>query len=385
MTTTATTTGLTIEVVRDRDGFRSLEHQWRGLYEACPTATPFQTWEWLYTWWEVYGTRGALRVVTARAGDRLVGALPLMSTGRGRLQFVGTGLSDHLDLLTDPAHTDDVLDAWIAHLHRPGVRLLDLHEVRPSAQAWQLYGRWPGRSGRYEQSTCAEFDIAPLDDLLASWKRNVRKNARLAINRVQKGGYTEHWATPEDAGDMAEALVLAHQRMWDERSITPAHAEPRFVRFVRTVCERLAPHGQVGLVRLDAPEGLDDPMSLHNLMFIGREYIGGWLSGYNEAARTRMTVAVYEDIQGIRLANREGIGVMSMLRGLEDGKLKTAERMLVNHRLLLAGPGPRAGLAWATQAAPTAAVAALKRWEKDGGTGQRVTAALRSARERVRS
>jgi hypothetical protein len=204
------------------------------------------------------------------------------------------------------------------------------------------------------------------------------------MNRVAKGGYTEHWATADDAADMGEELALAHQEMWKDRGITPAHAEPRFVRFVRTACERMARHGDVGLVRLDAPEDVEDPMVLHNLMVIGRQYIGGWLSANNETARKQLSVAVYEDIQGIELANRVGVGVMSMLRGLESDKIKTADRAKVNHRVLLAGRSVRATGVWLRHAVPAATIARLKHWEQHSERGQRMTDVLRSVRARIR-
>jgi hypothetical protein len=385
--TTTLTPGLVVDVVREIDGFRKLEHEWRDLYEASPAATPFQTWEWLFTWWEVYGTPRALRLITARHDGRLVGVMPLMATKPGHLQFVGTGLSDHLDVLIDSAHTEDVLSAWIEYLQRSArLELIDLHEVRPAAVVWQFYGRWPGHTGHYQQSTCAELDIAPLEELLVRWSKNTRRSARTAMNRIDKGGYTEHWARPDEIGDMAEQLVRDHQQMWEERGgITPAHAEPAFVRFVRTVCERTAVREEIALVRLEPPEGLADPMRLAELLVVGRQYVGGWLSAENETARNRMSIAVIENVHGIQLANRRGIGVMSMLRGLEPGKLRMHDRTKANHRLLLAGHGPRAIASWTATAVPAAAIAKLKEWEKHNGTAQRVTTLLRSVRDRVRA
>lgn len=384
--TTTLTPGLLIDVVRDTDGFRALEHEWRELYEASPAATPFQTWEWLFTWWEVYGSDGDLALVTARRDGRLVGVMPLMSTAPGHLQFVGTGLSDHLDVLVDAAHTEDVLSAWISYLHgRSRLALIDLHEVRPAAVVWQFYGRWPGHSGHYEQSTCAEFDVEPLEDMFAKWSKNTRRAARLAMKRIAKDGYTEHWASADDIGDMAERLVRAHQEMWAQRGgITPAHAEERFVRFVRTACERMAQRDEVALMYLEPPEDADDPMLLSELMVVGRQYVGGWLSADNEAARQRMSIALIENVHGIQVANRHGLALMSMLRGLEAGKLRTYDRAKVNHRLLLAGPRPRALLAWLRCAAPAATIAQLKHWEKHNDTAARLVAGLRNLRARIR-
>jgi hypothetical protein len=386
MTATAASTALTVGLTSDNDAFRALEDQWHALHEACPQATPFQTWEWLYTWWEFYGTPGTLRLVTARRDDRLVGVLPLMVTGPGRLQFVGTGLSDHLDALIDAAFADEVLDAWVDLLIRSrGLRLIDLHEVRPEAAVWQLYDRWPGRRGRYQQSTCTEMDVEPLDDMLASWAKSTRKAARIAMNRMTKGGYWLRWATPDDVADIAGELVERHRQMWLRRAITPAHAEPRFVPFVRTMCARMAPRGGVGLVRLEPPDDADNPMQVSGLMVVGREYVGGWLSADNDEARRRLSIVVAECLFGIELANQRGVAVLSLLRGFEEGKRRMYDRVKINHRVLLAGRSVGGHASWLGRAVPAAAIAGLKRWERDSEAGARVTARLRSVRDRFRA
>lgn len=386
MTATAASTTLNVEVIRDTDGFRALEDQWHALHEACPQATPFQTWEWLCTWWEIYGTPGDLRLLAARHDDRLVGVLPLMVAGPGRLQFVGTGLSDHLDALIDPAFADEVLDAWVAFFNRSrGLRLIDLHEVRPEAAVWQLYDRWPGRRGRYQQSTCTEMDVEPLDDMLAKWTQSTRRSARVAMNRMTKGGYRLRWATPEDLADMAEELVERHRQTWQGRAITPAHAEPRFVPFVRTMCERMGPRGGVGLLRLDPPDDADNPMQIGALMVVGREYVGGWLSADNDEGRRRLSIVVAECLFGIELANQHGVTVLSLLRGFEEGKQRMYERVKINHRVLLAGRGVGGHALWLGRAVPAAAIARLKRWERESEAGTRVTGRLRSVRDRLRA
>src|SRR5215213_5569143 len=81
-------------VLRDTTDFASLKEEWDGLYQSCPSATPFQSWEWLYSWWEAYGGAYDLRLVTVRNEGLLVGLLPLM-VRRGRLLLLG----DNVNLL----------------------------------------------------------------------------------------------------------------------------------------------------------------------------------------------------------------------------------------------------------------------------------------------
>lgn len=382
--TTTVSTDITVDLVTTTGGFRALEADWRRLYEASPTATPFQTWDWLFTWWEVYGERGALRLFTAWSQDRLVGVLPLMADRRRRWCFVGAGLSDHLDALVLPEAADEVVAAWIDRLARSPVDLLALDDVRPSAAVWRLYGRWPGRASDHHRIFCAELDAGPWDEVIAGWSRNARKAAKQTANRVGRHGYEQVPVPPDQAGDAAEELVALHRGAWADRPITPAHADPRFTTFVRSVCERMVPHGTVALLRLEPPDGEADPMRYVNMLMVGRDYVGGWLGGENDRARDRLTIAFLDMRDALAIAHDRGIPVVSMLRGLEPAKVRMQQRALSNRRLLLAADRPLGTLAWARHSAPDAVRAWLKRWERDSDAGRRVAAALRWLRDRSR-
>src|SRR5687767_12019553 len=88
-----------ITILEDAKEFAALEREWEDLYRDAPLATPFQSWEWLYSWWEFYGEPYELRLITVRnESGVLVGIVPLMLKRRwgfGRLLFVGTGITDY--------------------------------------------------------------------------------------------------------------------------------------------------------------------------------------------------------------------------------------------------------------------------------------------------
>ena len=57
---------LEVAVVRDPQIFAALEEEWDDLYHNCPRATPYQTWAWLYSWWDAHGEAYELRLITVR-------------------------------------------------------------------------------------------------------------------------------------------------------------------------------------------------------------------------------------------------------------------------------------------------------------------------------
>src|SRR5215210_5739966 len=140
-------------VLPDTKDFASLQEEWDELYENCPLATPFQSWEWLYSWWEIYGEgRYGLRLVTLRdsGSGLLVGLLPLM-VRRGRLLLLGArvGLADGMipykDVLVREGWEEPVAQAGVRALKElDNWRVADIHELIPHSAASEIFRHWDG-------------------------------------------------------------------------------------------------------------------------------------------------------------------------------------------------------------------------------------------------
>src|SRR5579859_2455141 len=100
-------------ILSDTAQLRAVAAEWIGLYQRCPTATPFQRPEWIISWAEAFSPE-CIRVVEVRAGNTLVGLAPLLIYSRGQervLAFMAGGVSDYLDLVVDPQHENEVIRA----------------------------------------------------------------------------------------------------------------------------------------------------------------------------------------------------------------------------------------------------------------------------------
>ena len=73
-------------VLEDIEEFAALEEEWEELHRDCPAATPFQSWAWLYSWWEVFGEGYELSLIKVRCGTLLAGLIPLMLERRWGLR-----------------------------------------------------------------------------------------------------------------------------------------------------------------------------------------------------------------------------------------------------------------------------------------------------------
>jgi CelD/BcsL family acetyltransferase involved in cellulose biosynthesis len=115
-----------ILVISDVSGFDALGPEWEALFAAAGSSV-FKSFIWQRGWWRHHGedfTRRLLHLVTIREAGELIALAPfyidvhrhnaLASTRT--LRFIGTGFSDHLDMLVRPGHADTAIPALAGHL-----------------------------------------------------------------------------------------------------------------------------------------------------------------------------------------------------------------------------------------------------------------------------
>jgi CelD/BcsL family acetyltransferase involved in cellulose biosynthesis len=91
--------------LRDQIEIQRLVPEWQALWQRVAAATPFQSPEWLLSWWECFGKSDPV-IVIARKGHELIAVLPLYvleAAGCRKLLPIGISLSDYIDALVDPA------------------------------------------------------------------------------------------------------------------------------------------------------------------------------------------------------------------------------------------------------------------------------------------
>lgn len=97
-----------LEVERiDESRFRDMEGEWNALLGRSEADNVFLRWEWIHTWWEIFGKGHALFLWTARQEGRLVGIAPFYIESAAfpsarRLRFCSYEMSpDHMDIIAE--------------------------------------------------------------------------------------------------------------------------------------------------------------------------------------------------------------------------------------------------------------------------------------------
>lgn len=327
---------LGVEVLKDSQGFPLLEEEWEDLYLHCPRATPFQSWAWLYSWWEHYGGDYELRLVAVRSGEGLlVGILPLMlerRAGFGRLLFVGTGPSDYLDVLARQGWEDVVVEAGVQAIKWMGSwGIADLQQLRKDAIAWGILRRWEGPRISVWQDCCPVIEVKPWDELLTPLSRNLRSTARRALRQAAADGLYSRIADARDTKQAAQRLVALHKEFCQDRNIAPEHLTQRFEEFMIAAANRMVSRGLGSICEFRE----DGQVLLAYFVILGRDFCGTYLLGPSQKALQRYQWSSLYIRGAVDTAHSQNKSYVDLLRGEEPYKLRWSSGINQTYRLVL--------------------------------------------------
>jgi CelD/BcsL family acetyltransferase involved in cellulose biosynthesis len=324
-----------VAVLDQLQDFVTLEEEWEDLHRNAAFATPFQSWAWLYSWWEFYGEGYDLRLVTIRCDGLLVGLMPLMLQRRGgfgRLLFVGTGPTDYQDILAREGWESRVSEAGVRALRQmAGWQVADLQQLRPEAAAWGIFEGWAGPRTRIWQDNLPMVDVKPWDELLMSVGRKLRNTVRRTLRRVEADGVQCELASADDAEQAARRLIGLHLEMFRGREIVPEHLTERFQSHVVAVAGRLTVRGLGGIYEF----WQDGEVIASHMLLFGRSFVGEYMFGTTQEARRRFQVSSLNMWNSVNVAQGKGSTRVSQLRGDETYKLSWASEIIPNHRMIL--------------------------------------------------
>lgn len=314
------------------EGIRS---EWTTLWDRCPSATPFQIPEWLCTWWKHFGNDNPM-VITLRRNGKLCGLAPLFvyrhQDGTRRVAFIGSGISDYLDILVDPDETVAAQNAFLQHLVRRSDAwdICELEELRAGSP---LLGkiRVPGLELRTEHRNVSGCLLLPgsVAEFRANLTARFRKRLRYGQNcLLREGGLRLETADTKSRPEFLEALFRLHRASWERKDLSGVLAEHAIREFHREASSALLDRGMLRLMVLRLKEKII--AGLYCFAAKGRLYC--YLSGFDPDA-ARFSPGRHILWFAIENAIGERIREFDFLRGEEEYKLIWGPRLSYNFRL----------------------------------------------------
>jgi CelD/BcsL family acetyltransferase involved in cellulose biosynthesis len=336
-----------IEEVDDVAGLAWIEADWRAVFDASETVTPFQSWEWISAWWRHCGG-GRPWVLVARENGRAVGLLPLVVTRyRGtplrQVRFLGAPLSDYQDVICAGPDASRLVPRFFAHLAARCERwdLADLNDLRAGGPVPEA-----GSDGLRRELGFHRFcPVIRLEPTWEAYAKRLNKSVRTnALNRRRKlerelGAVLEA-ATAETLDADLEALFRLHNTRWRRRGAMGAFSDPRVQAFHRDVARDFLARGWLRLYLLRAGGVTRGALYCFSHNRRVYDYLGGF-----EPELSRYSPGVVLLQHAIAEAIKEGVTAFDLLRGDEGYKYAWRAEDTSTVRLVLGHDGLRSRLA----------------------------------------
>ena len=92
-------------IITGTQEFEDLQKTWNELYHSNANHTPYQSWQWNFSWWRHFGVEQALRVILIEEHGRVLGVAPFFHRTKfygwpvAHLGFIGQKRTDYLDFI----------------------------------------------------------------------------------------------------------------------------------------------------------------------------------------------------------------------------------------------------------------------------------------------
>jgi len=255
---------LTVNTITSIDEFRALREEWNALNERADKGTVFSSWEWLFSWWEIYQHDGnrQLHILCCYQADTLVGIAPLQIINHPtryfpcskQLMLLGTGevdagkvLTEYLDLIIHAEESSAVVGAFTNTLmnQQSSWQGANFPQVIADSYLEQLF------AGQNLSITAVkkEYGFRTLIDLpetykdyLMSLKKKKRNNITRMLTRLQteQTYHIESLSEGLDANTAMDSVADLNRARRTDLQQDSAFHYPKFEAFHRLVVKRLA-------------------------------------------------------------------------------------------------------------------------------------------------
>lgn len=253
------------KLVKTVDAFTALKDEWNELYALSEGSAVFSSWEWMYTWWEVYKDqcKRQLYIICFYQYDQLIGIAPFQIDKsypqvfvQGKtLRFIGLGdrvddriLSQYLDFIVMPGFETEMIKSVSNYLvkHKKEWDFADLEYLLEDALVLQCFKSGNAKIARNKVEYGVRYFIPKMqnfdsykDKLGSRWRKMFVKKDRLLnrdgdvkINTID---------TIEGIHSAFEQLSDMHCSRWKGKVDHCVFESSRFMRFHKKVLDRLLP------------------------------------------------------------------------------------------------------------------------------------------------
>jgi CelD/BcsL family acetyltransferase involved in cellulose biosynthesis len=255
-----------VRCVTNVRGWEALQSWWDPLLEASPDSTPWQSWDYLWNWWQRFGDDRELRIIVVERASVPVMIFPLQ-IARERLLGVPTRTVEPLSFTPDvnrPRLTLGAPDSqafalgfealWNMRDQWDAIRVDDLQLRDPESQALTALATERGMWFRDTHTTeCAPIPLArSWDEFLKTRSSALRETLRAGLRNLAAEGAVqlEVSEAPEDVVSAFNVVLRLQHRGGSDRDIVGFTSSPHYREFFRKFLTSAAAKGRARVLTL---------------------------------------------------------------------------------------------------------------------------------------
>lgn len=326
--------GLELEVINSLSRLHDIRREWSRLEASLPDLTPFQTPEWLLTWWHHFGG-GELQVYAFRAAGRLVAIVPAFLhhwEGRRQLTLIGSGISDYLDPLIAAGEQERVVRCLREHLQSQPAWDICIWQDLSADTPLAALGHEARMSAQCElDQPCSAICIdQAFADYWAARPSGLRRNERRYRSKAEQLAPLVITVNRSNDKECVDALVRLHSARWREQGEPGMIAANRSANFLRDIAQEFALREMLLLFSLR----FQGEIAAVILGFPYRNVIYAYLSAFDPSygALGFGRLLLFEALQ---YAFKGGYSSWNFLRGSEAYKFDWGAREILKSRLVI--------------------------------------------------
>jgi CelD/BcsL family acetyltransferase involved in cellulose biosynthesis len=258
-----------ISVINQLSDFAAMRDEWNQLNQRSEKGTIFSSWEWLYSWWEIYQDQGdrELFILSLRKDGELIALAPFQILNHPKKYFpcskqlilIGTGetdgglvLSEYLDLIIEPGAVSHAVSAFTNYLMDKQSQWQGslFQQLLDDSYLSLLFG---GQNLSIQAESKPNGFRTLIDlpetykDYLMSLQKKKRNNITRMLTRLQKEQdyVVDNLSDGLDPDKAITELADLNRERRENLQQPSAFHQPNFEAFHRLVVKRLLPTNQV--------------------------------------------------------------------------------------------------------------------------------------------
>ena len=229
---------MTLDIIDSATGLAAFQPEWSSFTARLSGQTPFQTPEWLTTWWRNFGS-GLLRVFVFRERAQIAGIIPCflhLWQGCRQLTLIGSGISDYLEPAISPNQSSSVLELLESHLRtNPDWDLCNWQDLSLDTPIRRI------ASAVRDDTPCWSVALTgSFDQYWASRSKSLRQNVRRDRQKAESQGSLEFAVTSKADPEPLNALIGLHAARWQQRGEPGMIQANRSAAFLRDIAGQFA-------------------------------------------------------------------------------------------------------------------------------------------------